>query len=378
MKNLLSWLKSILCPKDSLSVTNEMDKANIKNVNSISLVVIVYELFTYLFVATGLVQVRNIKESTMSVAFVVLFCLFFYFYSERAKNYEFVSHIKITVVTVIAFSILTAYSIYLSYNHYIYGKDIITFYIVMVTYAAFIIIKPYISLILLSVSFTVCYIVLVHFDGAPSIHILNFFAFACICIVASSAKYHLMRKQQLGRQKVASLNSALERAVRYDVLTKLKNRYALIEDSVNYYNKHLYLVMCDCDNFKHINDTYGHIVGDRVIASIADVFKANIDEKYIYRYGGDEFLIVNICLNNYDFEALKNKIHNDLDSLKIEGVAEGLTCFFGRARGTPENGEAFEDLIQRADRNMYKEKQLKRKSDYRAKPSKGGDAKQGV
>ncbi len=360
MSQVLERLETLFCPKDDAGIINEMDKANVRNVNNISVTVIAYEILTLIFVIPGIVKVNDVKTTSLSLIFIICFSLFFYIYSHRAKYYETISHNKITFIIIIAFSVLTIYSIYLAYDHYRYGKDIITFYIVMVTYSAFIIIKPYISVILLSASFTVCYCVLVSVDGAESIHIMNFFALACICIVASAAKYHLMRKQQLSKHEVIMLNEALEMAVRYDSLTKLKNRYALIEDSVSYLNKPVYIVMCDCDNFKNINDTYGHIMGDKVLVAISDVFKAYLPKGCIYRYGGDEFLIVNIGLEKENFDELKRVIHKSLDSMRIDGIDEKPTCSFGSVKGIAQSGAEFEELIQQADRNMYKEKQLKK------------------
>ncbi len=351
--------KKILCPRDSERITNEMDKANVRNVNYISFIIVLYELITYFFVATGRIKVRDIKESSLSVMFIILFSLIFFIYSANARKKEKISHIRITLVTVTAFLGLSCYSIYLSYLHYIYGKDIITFYIVMVVFSAFIIIKPYISVILLLVSFTSCYIVLAAVNGADSIHILNYFAFALICCAASTIKYHLMRQQQIERQKVESLNDELKKAVRYDVQTKLKNHFALIEDTKNYLNKPIYIVMCDCDNFKHINDTYGHIAGDRALAAIADVFKSNLSEDSVYRYGGDEFLIVNDLTNADSFEQLKERIHAQLGNIRIEGIDERINCSFGRAYGTASTPAEFEALIKSADYAMYLEKQAK-------------------
>ncbi len=359
MNQVINRLAEIICPKVSFEINSEMDNANIRNINNISFMVILYELLSYICVVSGTVKVRNVKLSVLSVFFVIAFCLFSYSYSGRAKRHETISHIKITAITIIAFFLMNVYSICLAYDHYRFGNDIITFYIVNVTFAAFIIIKPYISMLLLSSSFIACYCVLDRIDRASSVNTINFFALACICIVASIAKYHLMLKEQLSKQKVVQLNDALGKAIRYDVLTKLKNRYALIEDSPDYYNKPIYIVMCDCDNFKCINDTYGHITGDKIISAIADVFKRNIEEQYIYRYGGDEFLIVNIGFDDVTFEALKKKIHADLDNIQMDGVKQRITCSFGRVKGVAKNGDDFQQMIKQADRNMYKEKQSK-------------------
>jgi diguanylate cyclase (GGDEF)-like protein len=85
----------------------------------------------------------------------------------------------------------------------------------------------------------------------------------------------------------------------YDKLTQVYNRILL--DSILYklakYSKRhklpISIIMLDIDNFKGINDTYGHLEGDRVLKVVASIIKSSIRESdYIFRYGGEEFLIL--------------------------------------------------------------------------------------
>ncbi len=350
----------IFFPKVSDDITKNIDKANMENVSIISIIVVLYDTVCYLLIFSGLIKVEILKETTISVAFLIFLCLLLFFYSRKAKSREHVSHTKTMVTLAFAFILLSAYSMNLCYNHYRAGGDIITFYIVMMVFAAFIMIKPYITVTFLTLSFLVFYLILYSFDGAKSFHMLNYFAFGGICCVASLTKYHLMLKQQQGQQEVIYLNSVLEKSVRYDALTNLKNRYALTEDSKDYYSKPVCIVMCDCDDFKKINDKYGHIVGDRVLASIAQVFKDNLNNDFIYRFGGDEFLLVNPDTDSGKSEALTAGIHTQLDNIRVEGVEEKISCSFGSVNGTAENDAEFESLIQTADKNMYLEKQRKK------------------
>ena len=353
---------NILFPKVPDDITNRIDKANIENISIISIIVALYDTVCYILVFAGLIKVESLKETTISVAFVVFLSVIFFIYSKRVKTRERVSHIKTMATLAVAFILLSAYSMKLCYDHYREGRDIITFYIVMVVFAAFIIVKPYLSVTFLFAAFFIFYQILYSFDGARLFHMLNYFAFAGICCVASVTKYHLMLKQQQIQQEVTYLNNALELSVRYDSLTKLKNRHALAEDCKDYYNKPIYIAMCDCDNFKTINDRYGHIVGDRVLAAIAQVFRDTLKSDYIYRYGGDEFLLVNNNMSSDVFEALITRLNTRMDNIHIEGLDEKLTCSFGKVSGIAESDAEFEALIQAADKNMYLEKQRKKEN----------------
>jgi diguanylate cyclase (GGDEF)-like protein len=85
----------------------------------------------------------------------------------------------------------------------------------------------------------------------------------------------------------------------YDKLTQVYNRALLdsiLHKSAKYSKRHklpISIIMLDLDNFKGINDTYGHLEGDRVLKMVASIIKSSIRESdYIFRYGGEEFLIL--------------------------------------------------------------------------------------
>lgn len=88
-------------------------------------------------------------------------------------------------------------------------------------------------------------------------------------------------------------NKELTQASETDYLTQLKNRAALFKDygsSKDLENKLIYFI--DLDDFKNVNDTYGHKVGDEVLLWVADSLKAIAPQADIYRMGGDEFILI--------------------------------------------------------------------------------------
>jgi len=98
------------------------------------------------------------------------------------------------------------------------------------------------------------------------------------------------------------LRSALEREsllARTDALTGINNRHYLLDLARHElaisarYNQPLSVLMIDLDNFKHINDTYGHMVGDQVIQKTANVIPGMLRSTDLFaRFGGDEFVAV--------------------------------------------------------------------------------------
>lgn len=77
-----------------------------------------------------------------------------------------------------------------------------------------------------------------------------------------------------------------------DPLTKTRNRFALNLDKNRYYGNPTLLMVLDIDDFKHWNDTYGHEMGDELLVAFASALRENFGKDDVYRYGGDEFLVI--------------------------------------------------------------------------------------
>ncbi|AFK85464.1 diguanylate cyclase [Thermoanaerobacterium aotearoense SCUT27] len=74
------------------------------------------------------------------------------------------------------------------------------------------------------------------------------------------------------------------------------------------------LLICDVDNFKLINDTYGHVTGDTVLAELADILKVNIRRSdTAYRYGGEEFAIIMPNTNFNEAKVAAMRIKNAVE-----------------------------------------------------------------
>lgn len=113
-------------------------------------------------------------------------------------------------------------------------------------------------------------------------------------------------------------------------------------------------LICDIDDFKTINDTYGHDVGDYVIKGISNVLRNNTRiNDYVCRLGGDEFFI---CFTgcDYDFiydrcEKIKKEI-NDSIKLPNHKVTISIGCAFNK------DNESLETLMKKADEALYESK----------------------
>ena len=138
-----------------------------------------------------------------------------------------------------------------------------------------------------------------------------------------------------------------------DSLTSVYNR--------RYYDEHFQgsdniqaMVVIDVDNFKHINDNYGHDVGDIVLQNIAQTVLSCVRKTdAVIRYGGDEFVIIFFSIPANIFEKKLERIRYSVDSLIIDGHTElHMTVSIGGVYGT---GTA-KGLFKAADSMMYQSK----------------------
>jgi len=125
------------------------------------------------------------------------------------------------------------------------------------------------------------------------------------------------------------------------------------------YNNILSVVMADLDRFKHINDTYGHDAGDRVLKSIGNFLLQNIrDVDVIARYGGEEFVIMIPEAAKDAAYILSERLRKQFAGLKLENFPQ-ITISLGIAT-YPFDGRELDDLIKKADAAMYAAKRAGR------------------
>lgn len=161
-------------------------------------------------------------------------------------------------------------------------------------------------------------------------------------------------KKLITEQKVYIKN--LNDMAYVDALTGIGNRHALRRDYHTYQGHEVTVAMLDLDNFKLINDTYGHEEGDRVLRDVGKLLSDTFGKEYCYRYGGDEFLLIvpdiSISEFNEELETLKqNKPAID------DTVWAGFSVGFVRAALTDPS--MLRKLISKADEKMYESKREK-------------------
>ncbi len=166
-------------------------------------------------------------------------------------------------------------------------------------------------------------------------------------------------------EKLKKLNLELKELSTKDFLTQLYNRRYFSDTSSRMlslalrHNHHISVIVSDIDNFKKINDTYGHATGDKVIISLANILKENSRQSDIVaRYGGEEFVILLYDTSINDAQKIAENIRTYVEATELITNKNNLkyTLSLGVAEYEKANDKDIENTINRADKALYKAK----------------------
>jgi diguanylate cyclase (GGDEF)-like protein len=122
---------------------------------------------------------------------------------------------------------------------------------------------------------------------------------------------------------------------------------------------HFSLIVMDLDDFKLINDRYGHLAGDRALQEVAQVLQQTTRPyDTCIRYGGDEFVVLLSACSRREAEQRRRQLQKAVTAISLR-ADDGREIALRVSAGTsvfPEDGDSYERLMARADRRMYRSK----------------------
>ncbi|MFG1391516.1 GGDEF domain-containing protein [Xanthobacter agilis] len=151
----------------------------------------------------------------------------------------------------------------------------------------------------------------------------------------------------------------LSRAARRDPLTQVLHRGQFepvgrdLITLARTAHRPMSLLLIDIDNFKEVNDRYGHPVGDQVLRRVAETLNDGLRQSdYVVRYGGDEFAAFAPGVDHAGAMALAAMLRDRIAALELPEGVPALTLSIGVATA-PEDGETLTDLLGMADKRLY-------------------------
>lgn len=246
---------------------------------------------------------------------------------------------------------------------YLHTEDITVYTIAILVLASFLTLKPGFSRLL----FGGCFVIfagLIYINASKGI-IANALAFKALLVsliayLISSTNYKNRYSLHESEQALISANRHLKNLALKDSLTGLYNNgyaFDFLEKAIKKSRdgqQPLSLLMIDIDNFKAVNDTYGHPVGDEVIKMAAKTMAQSIrSDAVIARYGGEEFIVILPNTNCSTAEMVSERILSKIRSLVVNDVIK-FTISIGIAQRNEQ--ESMSELIKKADDNLYQAK----------------------
>jgi len=167
--------------------------------------------------------------------------------------------------------------------------------------------------------------------------------------------------------RIKTLNNRLLHLASTDIMTKLYNRMQFdiqLSKQIKKIQRHggtFSIIYIDVDNFKQINDTFGHQTGDKVLMTVAEHIRAASEHNNIVaRYGGDEFIILSPNTDIHRAAQLAEQLKNSIIRLS-ENELPPFSCSFGVTEYNDNNNNNH-SLIKAVDKALYKAKNRGRNS----------------
>ncbi|HMH13416.1 MAG TPA: GGDEF domain-containing protein [Edaphobacter sp.] len=228
------------------------------------------------------------------------------------------------------------------------------------------------------------YVVFLHYDTFlhPNEKIFGLFLILCTVFITVVANYTLNRDERLAylhhlhdNVLVDDLNRSNEQLLQIaqsDALTGLANRHSFNQRFEQYWrdgftqSSPLSLILVDLDNFKHINDTYGHLYGDQVLKRIAHLLLESLRIKgdFAARFGGEEFVILLPSTTQTAAIQVAERIRKLIEVAGLPPFEQMLTTFNARsftvscgvATRVPQSPGGPRYLLEIADKALYEAK----------------------
>lgn len=270
-------------------------------------------------------------------------------------------------VTIFAFVIMcwgAGMSLIVSFSSF----TLLYYVLTIVAASALICLEPWVETLCVVLA-TAIYITLYYtLDGIQRVDSLIFISGVLLAVLISLVCFYFNFYRRIKaislELQVIKLNAVLEDKANTDKLTGINNRLFLSERLENS-NEDIStggVMMIDLDHFKNINDTYGHIVGDKCLSEMGRIIKEVLMDKegFSVRYGGEEFLIYITNTNKNDLlslaETLRKKVEKNVIMIK-DSKRVKFTISIGLALG--ENQPSFTSMIDESDKALYRAKETR-------------------
>ena len=354
--NAISWL-GIASPR---WIYDEIAHRNmpILAVGSLSIMPLIIMLEYFLFAGLpspimGFDEAMSKHPTTASMfgvvcvvsTFVMLGVFVFAVICIRRKEYH--PYISMALTVVFAFIVIMLIGIMISgYSH---DRQLLLFASLCFLIAGLLVLVPIVSMLFFVMAFSLLGFTFSASGVMNSIIATDLVYLAFVDMIVSGVIYTLFVRYVARGREVADKS-------RRDELTGAKNRHYLRDDFSNYIGSDVYVLLCDVDNFKYYNDSFGHDIGDDLLKQFFFALREVFGDECTYRYGGDEFLVVSPEFGERELKKKLDRLEHQMRQIELEGEKANVTLSGGLVAGTAVNQDSFREMMHEADENLLEAK----------------------
>lgn len=298
-------------------------------------------------------------------AIVVLHIVFLpilYFSNEKIESGNTGNMIKLKVLERLYYYGILLWGSVFNVLVYLTEKDITIYSSVVLLIAALFVLKPMASRFLYIINFIIFSVLIyINMENTLVAHGLIFRSLivTIIALAITHTNFAIRKNLFESKQQLEKVNLTLRDQALRDSLTKLYNNgymFDFIENAINNPERcgHTFsLLMIDIDDFKNVNDQYGHLFGDTVICGIANkLMELTRGEDVVGRYGGEEYIVALCGANLETATEIAERIRRDVEGIKFDEDLK-VTISIGISE---YNGQNTLELVKEADDNLYQAK----------------------
>lgn len=334
----------------NLRVQDELNANNITRIHNLSYLVIIMEVF--MIIASYIISIPSYYR--ISYYLLLALSIVFNFLTRSKFSYKKLLQRIIVNVTIYIFSI---WGIIISIIDNNRGIAPFIYLINISLIVSFITATP-LEMILYNLINAVIFFIVFYLNSALSYPlIINIVSFHVVLVIISIDRYKSITTNIEDKINLKKLNHELTILSTIDQLSGCKNRRGLIYEFEKYEGQVVFALLIDIDDFKIINDKYGHDIGDLFILNFAKILQSNFGQNNIFRIGGDEFFIISndysldTCLRKYEFSTREIQEISFVTNSNIKMTASG-----GYFYNAITNSNDFNSIYKKLDLALYSAK----------------------
>lgn len=353
--NLKKYSINVLGNFKDITVENEFFKYYMgRSVKFIRPIILLLGILYLLFIIPDYFVIKNSYSlRTLFISRVCFFALavFLYFFIRKIKNFIFLAYLITGCELIGIISFLFAMYMYETPNYFIQA-----FGFMVILLGIFLIPNKWINMVAVSILGSIAFIIMTAEYikqiqiGQYAAGIVYIFIVIILSGISSFRNNYLKRKEYVNNKELKKLSET-------DYLTNIWNR-SKFNKELQYWvncsrlgNTPLSLIILDIDNFKKVNDVYGHLIGDEVIINTVNIVKSTLRKIDIFaRWGGEEFVMLLPNTDNSQALEIAERIRTQIAYKNYEGVGR-VTCSLGLV--TQVENHQVETLLQEADKKLY-------------------------